>query len=306
MINRRTLIGAALGLVAAVTTSYAALSEEIRVQHAKGETVLGERPTKVVVLDAASFDTLDALGVAIAGVPKATFPEYLAKYNADTFPKAGSLFEPDLEAINANDPDLIIVGWRSSAKYEAVASLAPPIDLTVDQTQFMASVRKNVETLGRIFGKEAEAASRLAELDADIAGTRQAAANAGKGLVVLTTGGKMSAYGPGSRFGMLYSDYGVTPAREDLQTSNHGQAASFELILETNPDWLFVIDRDAAIGREGQSAAQYLDNELVHQTTAWKSGQIVYLKPANWYLIGGGLQSMRQNAEQIARALRKE
>lgn len=306
MINRRFMIGACIALLAAFSASPEALADEIRIQHSKGEAVLPERPAKVVVFDLASLDTLDALGVEVAGVPGAKFPAHLAKYGAETYAKVGSLFEPDLEAVNALAPDLIIVGGRSSAKYDAVASLAPTIDLTVDQTDFVASARTNVETLARIFGKEVEAREKLAELDATLAETRAAAANAGKGLIVLTTGGKMSAYGPGSRFGSLYSDYGVTPAREDLKTSSHGQAASFELILETNPDWLFVIDRDAAVGREGQSAAQYLDNELVAQTTAWKTGQVVYLNPANWYLVGGGLQAMQQNAEQIGQALRKK
>ena len=306
MINRRTLLGATVALVAMMGVPASALAEEVRIVHAKGETVLPGQPKKVVVFDLATIDTLDALGVEIAGVPNAKLPAYLSKYANDSYAKAGSLFEPDLEAINALEPDLVIVGGRSSAKYDAVAAIAPTIDLTVDQANFVASAKKNVETLAKLFGKEAEAAQKLAALDETIAKTRESAANAGKGLIVLTTGGKMSAYGPGSRFGVLYSDYGVTPAREDLKTSNHGHAASFELILETNPDWLFVIDRDAAVGREGQSAAQYLDNELVAQTTAWKNKQVVYLNPANWYLIGGGLQAMQQNAEQIGKALRKE
>ncbi|HWK67687.1 MAG TPA: siderophore ABC transporter substrate-binding protein [Rhizobiaceae bacterium] len=306
MINRRRIFGATIAVVAMLGVPAAALADEIRIDHAKGQTVLPENPKKVIVFDLASIDTLDALGVEIAGVPNGKFPAHLAKYGGDAFAKVGSLFEPDLEAINAAQPDLVIVGGRSSAKYDAVAAIAPTIDLTVDQTNFVASGKKNAETLAKLFGKEAEAKQKLATLDATIVKTREAAANAGKGLIVLTTGGKMSAYGPGSRFGVLYSDYGVMPAREDLKTSNHGQAASFELILETNPDWLFVIDRDAAVGREGQSAAQYLDNELVAQTTAWKNGQVVYLNSANWYLIGGGLQAMQQNAEQIGKALRKE
>lgn len=306
MINRRTLLGATVALVAMMGVPASTLAEEVRIVHTKGETVLPGQPKKVVVFDLTTIDTLDALGVEIAGVPNAKFPAYLSKYANDSYAKAGSLFEPDLEAINALQPDLVIVGGRSSAKYDAVAAVAPTIDMTVDQANFVASAKKNVETLAKLFGKEAEAAQKLAALDETIAKTRESAANAGKGLIVLTTGGKMSAYGPGSRFGVLYSDYGVTPAREDLKTSNHGHAASFELILETNPDWLFVIDRDAAVGREGQSAAQYLDNELVAQTTAWKNKQVVYLNPANWYLIGGGLQAMQQNAEQIGKALRKE
>lgn len=304
MTTRRGLIAATLAL--ALLPISLASAEEITVKHTQGEITLPTTPKKVVVFDLATLDNLDALGVEIAGVPTVKLPDYLSKYTGEGYAKVGSLFEPDFEAVNAADADLVIVGGRSSAKYAELAKIAPTIDLTTDPKNFVASVKSNVETLGRIFGKEKEAEAEIAALDAAIKGVRKAAGKAGKGLLVLTTGGKMSAYGPGSRFGVLHSEFGVTPAREGLDTANHGQAASFEFILETNPDWLFVIDRDAAIGREGVAAKQFLDNELVAQTTAWKTSQVVYLDPAGWYLIGGGITALRGNADQIAKALRKD
>ena len=48
-----------------------------------------------------------------------------------------------------------------------------------------------------------------------------AAPKAGKGLLVLTTGGKMSAYGPGSRFGVLHGEFGIVPAVEGLAPGDH-------------------------------------------------------------------------------------
>ena len=127
-------------------------------------------------------------------------------------------------------------------------------------------------------------------------------ASKGKGLIVLTTGGRISAYGPGSRFGILHDAFGIVPAATGLDTGTHGQPVSFEYILKTNPDWLYVIDRDAAIGREGSPAKSFLDNELVRQTTAWKKNQVVYLEPANWYLVGGGLTALHQSIEQVSKA----
>src|SRR5690606_498047 len=132
-------------------------------------------------------------------------------------------------------------------------------------------------------------------LDQSVETLRAEAKDAGRVLVVLTTGGRMSAHGPGSRFGVIYDGYGLTPAVEGLDTGNHGQSISHEFILETNPDWLFVVDRDAAIGREGTSASQFLDNELVRQTTAWSQDQVVYLDPVGWYLVGGGLTAVKQS-----------
>ena len=283
-----------------------AQAQDLKVQHAKGETTVPSKPKKVLAFDLATLDTLNTLGVEVAGVPTARFPEYLAKYGSDKYEKVGTLFEPDFEAVNAAEPDLIIVGGRSSAKYADLVKIAPTIDMTVDPKDFVGSVKRNVQILAKIFDKKAEADAQLAKLDQSIATLKGEAAKAGKGLLVLTTGGKMSAYGPGSRFGHLHTVFGITPAVEGLATTNHGQAVSAEFILKTNPDWLFVIDRDVVTGQNSGAAKKVLDNDLVAQTTAWKNNQVVYLDPTSWYLIGGGLTAMQASADQIAKALAKK
>ena len=305
--RRRTIVA----LSAAFTLAFGALPAQaqstISVKHASGTTAVPANPKKVIVLDATTLDTLSALDVNVAGVPTMSttarpLPRQLARYNAAA--KMGTLFEPDYEKIHGAKPDLIIVGGRSQAKYAELAKIAPTIDMTVDRANLVASARNNVTTLSNIFGKQARAKELLGKLDASIANLKSQAANAGTGLIVLTTGGKMSAYGPGSRFGVLHDTFGIKPAVAKLDTSNHGQAISFEFIQKTNPDWLFVIDRDAAIGREGTAAAKFLDNALVNQTTAWKKKQVVYLDGLNWYTLGGaGLNALQENVDQLSKAL---
>lgn len=293
---RPSLLGAA---ALALTASLAGPALAETVTHAQGETEIDGVPQTVLVYDIATLDNLDALGVPVAGAPGAGLPSYLAQYAAPI----GTLFEPDFEAVNAVEPDLVLVGGRSAPQYAALAAMAPTLDLTPSRENFIGDVVSNLQLLGGIFGREAEA-TRLAEaLTADVAALHGAAADAGRVLVVLTTGGRMSAHGPGSRFAVLYDDYGFTPAVEGLDTGTHGQAISFEFIRETDPDWLFVVDRDAAIGREGQSAAEYLDNPLVQATTAWQRGQVVYLDAQAWYLVGGGVQALRTGIAQLQDAL---
>lgn len=302
-ITRRRLAAAALVLAGLAAAPAAVRAEDLAIRHAQGETTVSGVPRKVFVFDPAALDTLDALGVEIAGVPSGSKPDHLRKYNSDAYLKIGSLFEPDLELINAEKPDLVIVGGRSAAKYADLAGLAPTIDLSVDRAHFLAGAEANAEMLARIFGKEARAAELIGRLDASTEELRGLAAGAGTALAIITTGGRMSAHGPGSRFGVLYADYGFEPAAEGLDTATHGQPISFEFLLEKNPDWLFVVDRDAAIGREGTAARQLLDNEIVHETTAWKKDQIVYVDPANWYLVGGGLTALQENVDEIIAAL---
>src|SRR5690606_3451641 len=123
--------------------------------------------------------------------------------------------------------------------------------------------------------------------DARIAETQAVASEAGTGLVVLTSAGEVTNFGPGSRFGWIFDTLGVTPAAvgaEGAEAAPHGDAVSFEYLLEANPDWLFVIDRDAATGTEGAANA-VLDNELVAQTTAAQSAQVVYVDPIRSYIV---------------------
>lgn len=306
MLNRRNFarLFSAVFITAALT-SFAGAAD-ITVKHAQGETVVPANPDKVVVFDFGALDNLDRLGVNVVGIPdNIKFPDHLKKYETGDYAKVGTLFEPDYEAVNAAQPDLIIIGSRSAAKYNELAKIAPTIDLTVSADKFIAETEANIEKLGQIFGKEAEAKNELDKLDAEIASLNEKAANQGTGLMILTSGGRMSAFGPGSRFGVIHDSFGVKPAAPDLSIGNHGQPITSEFILETNPDWLFVIDRDAAIGREGNSAKQVLDNELIRQTNAWKNDQIVYLKSQNWYLVGGGLGALHDTITQLSNAFDK-
>ena len=298
------ILSVAAAVVALAQAAPASAQERIDITHAQGKTSVPRNPERIVVFDLASLDTLDALGVEIDGVPGGLLPEYLSKYRSDDHAKVGTLFEPDYEAVNALAPDLIVVGGRSSTKYRELARIAPTIDMTVDTGDYMGSVTRNVEQLGRIFGKETEAESKLATIRRSIEDLRATASGIGEGLLVLTTGAKMSAYGPGSRFGILHDVFAVKPAEENLQASLHGQSISSEFILAANPDWLFVIDRDAAIG-SGNSSGAVLGNELVAQTKAWKQDNVVYLDAVNWYLVGGGLISLQAMVDQLSQAFAK-
>ena len=70
--------------------------------------------------------------------------------------------------------------------------------------------------------------------------------------------------------------------------------ASFEFVVEKNPDYIFVMDRDAAIQTDGaQLAQEIMENELVMGTDAYKNGNIVYLAhPAVWYTAEGGITAL--------------
>ena len=297
--------GAALLTVTAcggnATATPAEEATTITVEHAQGSTAnVPVNPEKVFTFDLGVLDTLDALGVEPAGVPEAAYPEALAKYSDAKYAKIGSLKEPDFEAVSAGDPDLIIISGRTAGAYEELSKIAPTIDLSIDAAQPMESFKAQTEKLGTIFNKSTEVEEQLAAVDATVSDTKSKAANAGKGLIVLTSGGEVTAYGAGSRFGIIHDVLGVPTAADVKVDGSHGEAISFEYIKQANPDILYVINRDTAVGTEASAANPILDNELVQSTNAAKNNKVVNLDPAGWYVVGYGLNNVKAMVDAVA------
>ncbi len=55
------------------------------------ELKLRKNLKKVVVFSMGALDTLDKLGVEVAGLPKQAIPEYLSKYQDDKYAKCRRL-----------------------------------------------------------------------------------------------------------------------------------------------------------------------------------------------------------------------
>jgi len=277
-------------------------NKELTIKHKLGEATITTNPEKVVVFDFGILDSLDKLNVEVTGVPQANIAPYLAKYEDAKYANVGSLKEPDFEAINALSPDLIIISARQEEAYAELAKIAPTIYLGVDNTRLVESFKENMNTLGLIFDKQTEIDEELVKIDTAIKDIQDKAKASGKNaLIVLANEGKLSAYGPGSRFGIIHDVLGFTPVDTQIEVSTHGQSVTSEFVAEKNPDYLFVVDRGSVVaeGAESASAKDTVENELVKNTNAFKEGHIVYLDPNYWYLSGGGLVSMAEMINQI-------
>ncbi|WP_339107509.1 siderophore ABC transporter substrate-binding protein [Thioclava sp. GXIMD4216] len=292
-----SVLGLALPLALAPLAQ--AFAADVSVETARGEATVAAKPKTVAVFDMAAMDTLDALGVTPAGRPDKTYLKRLSHLQSAT--PVGTLFEPDLEALAGLNPDLIIVGGRSSTKYDEVAQVAPTIDMTIG-TDIVNESRARLKAYGEIFGLQDKAKALDAALETKLEKVQADAKGQGDALVVMTNGPKISAFGPGSRFGWIHQAIGMAPAAKDLSVAPHGDAISFEFIAETNPEWIFVVDRGQAIGADEQKASDTLDNPLVAQTSAAKEGHIVYLNASDAYIAGGGYQAMMEMLTEVDKA----
>lgn len=282
-----------------------ALAKDVTIPTARGNVTLSNNPARIAVFDTGSLDTLQALGVTIDGVPDLKILPYLKPTVEKSTANIGTLFEPNLEALYALKPELIIVGTRSAKKFDEVSRIAKTIDMTDNGDKLVESSIQRIDSFGKLFNKEAEANKLKIEINTLYEQTRAVVKDKGNGLIILVNGGKISAFGSGSRLSWIHEGLGIPMADTSIKAAGHGQPVLFEFIQKLNPDWLFVLDRIAAIGEEGKTAQQVLDNELVRQTKAWKNGNVIYLSSAS-YLAPGGYEQIKMDLSAIKTAFEKK
>ncbi len=252
-------------------------------------------PERIAVLDMAVLDMLDAWGVGdkVVGMPKGSKIDYLMEYNNNKeISNLGTLKEVDMEALMACEPDIIFIGGRLSSQYDELSKIAPVVYVGVDYEKgVVQSVKDNAQNISKIFDKETETKVLTDGFDNRV----ETLGNAAKGktaMIGLVTSSNFNTLGNGSRASLIGNEIGFDNLASDVD-STHGNESSFELLVEKNPEYIFVLDRDSAIQKEGAKLAQdIMNNELVKQTTAYKENHIVYLTPTVWYLAEGGITAL--------------
>lgn len=264
-------------------------------------------PERIAVLDMASLDILDNLGMGDRVVGSAsTSLEYLTDYvDNEEVANLGTIKEADLEAVMECDPDVIFIGGRLASSYVALSEIAPVVFLSTDsELGIVKSVTKNAETIASMFGLEDEVSKKTEGFDERIKALKKTAE--GKtALVGMTTSGSFNLMGNDGRCSIVGREVGFENLTAAESTSTHGNEASFETVVEKNPDYIFVMDRDSAIGADGaQTAKEIVENELVMGTDAYKNGRIIYLEhPAVWYTAEGGITALNIMLSDLENAL---
>ncbi|WP_405647553.1 ABC transporter substrate-binding protein [Streptomyces uncialis] len=270
---------------------------KVTVTTAKGDVGVPKEPARVVALDSTSFATLKAFGVKPVAVPKGLLPDegFEDWKNDSAIKDAGIHHEPKLEAVNASDPDLIIGGYRFAEHHDKLAKITTTIDVAPsDEAEggYVNSLKAQTETLGKIFGKEDEAKKIVDGLEK----AKSAAAAATKGETVflgVSSAGKID--NGASRIGRLAEPLNlknVLSAEGEESTSVHDNSGlAPETLAKLNPDWMILLDRDAAVGTEDGSepvAAKKIVNgmEAWEKTTFRRQDQVIYLA-SDFYLTEG-------------------
>jgi len=268
-------------------------ADTVTITDKNGEVEVKKNPEKVISLDNRTYETLENWGVKLVAVPKDVMPADSAYVKDESVENIGNHREPNLEVIAAADPDLVIVGQRFVKHYDEIKKLVPNatvIDLNFDVSgkegnpgeNLLAGLTDSTLALGEIFDKNEEAEKIIAEFQDALAGAKDAY-NGESIMSLVVSGGEIGFSAPhfGRVWGPLYDIFEWKPALEvaDSSSDHKGDDVSVEAIAESNPDYLLVLDRDAATSDSETSkpAKDVIENaEALKNTTAIKNGNVVY------------------------------
>ncbi|MEV4756600.1 iron-siderophore ABC transporter substrate-binding protein [Micromonospora sp. NPDC049559] len=220
-------------------------AETRTITHAMGTTEVPAEPKRVVVLDTDKIDTAITLGVVPVGAAQASETEGLPKYlgeQAAGIKSVGTLSEPDLEAITALKPDLILGSkFRQEKFYDELSKIAP----TVFTEKVGITWKENFLLDGTALGKEQQARDLLAayEKRAKEVGTKIGDPGTKKISIVRFRPGEIRVYGPQSFSGIVLGDVGLgRPTRQQLadKQDRRFDKVSPERIAEVDGDVIFV------------------------------------------------------------------
>lgn len=258
-------------------------------------------PSRVATFNFGVLDMLDTVGleqtsIRSLGLPKASVPLSLSEYSGSEYENIGTLFEPDYNALDFFDPELIILDGRSSALYATFKERYPDADvLGASLTTYNFSIQEQVAlNVGKIFSSvTTEFNLILEEIETKISQIHEVTSEH-EALFVLSNGDALSAFGNVGRYNSIYTDFGFKQAVSGLENAGtHGLAINKEYLTSQDPEIIFIMDRAAAIG-ETSGLESFQADPLVHTLSAYKTGHIYLLNAQAWYVVTGGFTSTRQ------------
>jgi len=263
-------------------------------------TLVRADPQRIVALAGDQLDALCALGlqsrVVAAALPDGSEdqPSYLGTVIHDV-PGAGSRSDPDLAAIAAAKPDLILGSLAlTPGDFPALSEIAP----TVFSGRPGAAWRDNVRTVGAATGR-LEGANALLEAfdrEADKTGTDNDTAHY-QASVVQFTDTTMRVYGADSFPASVLADAGVDrPAAQRFTDKPYIEVGISESDLDNSPDFSIadgdIVYLSFATAEARERAPEVLDSDAWKRLSAYRDNRVFAVNNAIWQT-GEGIVAAR-------------
>jgi iron complex transport system substrate-binding protein len=242
------------------------------VRHAEGGTVVRAEPRKIVALSGDQLDALCALGlqsrIVAAALPDGSDsqPSYLGAVVHD-LPAVGTRSAPDLDAIRAAQPDLILGSQvLTPDAYPELSAIAPTVFTGAAGADWEDALR----TVGAATWRSGAANGLIDDFTAaaDKTGADNDAPHFQASVVQLTDN-TLRAFGPDSFPGSVLADVGVDrPAAQRFTDKPYVEIGTTDEDLDNSPDFSLA-DGDIVYVSFASPAAKDRAGEVMG-SDAWK------------------------------------
>ncbi len=288
-----------------------AATETRMVTDASGQEVaLPLEPTRVVTLSEPTTDNALALGItpvgAVSGRGQSGVAAYLADRAGDV-PILGSVGTPNLEAVGAAHPDLILVDGTSvksddTDTLNALKQIAPVFYTARSGDDWRETFTRTADALG----VTDEASTKLADFDAHVAAVSSRLNDGGyldqTYSVVRWQGDSAGLILKELPAGQALSALGMKrPANQDRNGEGHSEPVSLENIDQIDADWIFFgtlgkssVNNPSAGGATGVEASEAALAEArasvgFDSLAAVRAGHVIPVDGSLWTSTGGYL-----------------
>ncbi|MTD14901.1 ABC transporter substrate-binding protein [Nakamurella sp. YIM 132087] len=268
-------------------------------------------PQRVVTLSEPTLDGVLALGITPAGTTagrgRSTVADYLPA-SAQQIPLLGTVAQPNVEAIAAATPDLILVDGTSINNNPPLIETLQEIAPTVQTGLAGGDWEANFSLVAQALGKESDGDRVLADYHSradELAGGLSSHAEQ-TFSIVRWQGNSASLILKELPAGRALTDLGLQrPGNQDRNGRGHSEPVALENLAEIDADWIFFgtlggssVGNPQAGGGADSAAAQAVLEEAARTpgfTTlqAYRAGQVVPVDGSVWTSTGGPLLMSR-------------
>ncbi|MEV7287117.1 iron-siderophore ABC transporter substrate-binding protein [Streptomyces sp. NPDC093252] len=274
------------------------------VEHFQGSTEITEEPVRIAALSTGQLDDLLTLGLVPTATTRADNAGLVPDYLADAFPQykeqldgmtdAGTRSAPNLEALAAAEPDLILANDSLGELYPELSQIAPTVVTAGNGINW----KRDLLLVGEAVGQGRAAQELLDGIAADA--TEQGEGIEGDPAVSMVrfTPDRTRMFGVSSFTGSIAVDMGLSrpESQRFLAISEDIGAESIDV---ADGDWIFYsVQGDA----EATDAASVLAGPLWRSMGAVEAGRAIQVDDDPWYLNAGPTAArlvIGQLAEQL-------
>jgi iron complex transport system substrate-binding protein len=240
------------------------------VEAANGTVTIDAEPERIVSLSPTATEMLYAIGAGDQVVAVDDF----SNYPEGTPMTDLSGFEPNVEAVTTYEPDLVVLSFDAN---DVVAGLER-VDVPVLEFPAATSLDESYDQLtqlGAATGHAAEAADVVDEMQADIDDLADQAAERDQALTYYHELDDQLHTATSQTFiGQVYALAGLENVADPADDGTGYPQVSAELLLESDPDMIFLADEAA-----GVDAAAVAARPGWGQVTAVRNGDVIELDP---------------------------